>query len=52
MRLFSDLESVKVLEQFSADIKDIGTKIDERNEKWNLPYKYLHPSRVACRIDY
>jgi len=52
MVLFSDEESVKVLDQFSADVKQIGIEIDERNTKWKVPNTYLHPSKVPCRIDF
>jgi len=52
MTLFSDDASVNVLEQFSADVKQIGIEIDERNQTWKVPYTYLHPSTLPCRIDF
>ena len=52
MRLFSDDSSVKVLEQFTADIKQIGIEIDQRNATWKVPYTYLHPKTLPARIDF
>merc|ERR1712048_50932 len=51
MKLFNDPEEVKILEEFSAEIETIGIEIDERNKNWRVPYEYLHPENVACRIN-
>ena len=52
MKLFDDAPSLAVLAQFTADIKQIGIEIDERNTKLKVPLNYLHPSKVLCRVGY
>jgi len=51
MKLFTEESAVKILEEFTQDVKDIGKKINERNKSWKVPYEYLLPENVPARID-
>lgn len=65
MKLFTEESAIKILEEFTQDVKDIGKKINERfvpgssdfaycffrNKSWRVPYEYLLPENVPARID-
>jgi len=65
MKLFTEESAIKILEEFTQDVKDIGKKINERfasrlsnlvnlflrNKSWKVPYEYLLPENVPARID-
>ena len=45
-----DPAAKKILEEFRAELKDIGEKIRSRNKTRDPPYQYLHPSEIPNAI--
>ena len=48
--LFVEQEALDVLEQFRRDLKRVERIISERNDKLEIPYKYLLPSTIVNSI--
>ncbi|CAG2249787.1 ALOX5 [Mytilus edulis] len=49
-QLIVDPPAIQVVEEFREDLENVGKTIDERNQKREHPYEWLHPSEIPNAI--
>ncbi|CAC5379791.1 ALOX5 [Mytilus coruscus] len=49
-QLIVDPPAIQIVKEFREDLKNVGKTIDERNQKREHPYEWLHPSEIPNAI--